>query len=70
MIMQQLESGVMELAQAMPSLAPVVAEFISKLRTALPAALGANAMPGAGMGPMGPQGTPPPPGLPMPPEGA
>lgn len=54
---RSIESGYQQLAQVMPSLAPVAAEAISKLRVAVPSALSA----GAGSAPAGQgQGMPPP----------
>lgn len=41
--MQQIESGAQMLVQTLPSVAPVMAEFISKLRMVIPSALGADA---------------------------
>jgi len=49
---RQIETGYQSLAQAMPSLAPVAAEAISKLRVAVPSAMSA----GAGSAPAGPGG--------------
>lgn len=53
---RSIESGYQQLAQVMPSLAPVAAEAISKLRVAVPSALSA----GAGSAPAGQGGMPPP----------
>ncbi len=67
--MQQIEAGYQALVAALPSLAPVAAEGISKLRMAIPNAVGAVAQapgaPGGGMQP--PAGGAP--GLPAPPTG-
>ena len=64
---QKSEAGLQELAQQLPPLAPLIAEFISKLRMAVPNAIGAGAgmqgPPGAQMGqiPGGQSGLPSPP---------
>ena len=50
---QQVEAGAQMLASQLPSLTPIIAEFVSKLRMAIPSALGANA--GQGQPPMGQQ---------------
>lgn len=49
---RKVETGFQALAQLMPSLAPLAAEAISKLRVAVPSALSA----GAGSAPAGPGG--------------
>lgn len=48
---QQVEAGVKTLAQALPSLAPMLAEFVGKLRVAIPTAVSATANPGGAQGP-------------------
>lgn len=53
---RQIETGYQSLAQILPSLAPVAAEAISKLRVAVPSAMSA----GAGSAPAGPGGMMPP----------
>lgn len=65
--MKQIETGYQTLAQSLPSLAPLAADAITKLRTALPQAAGANAgqQPGQSPSPQGQGGGPP--GLPSPP---
>lgn len=64
--MKQIEMGYQTLAQSLPSLAPLAADAITKLRTALPQAAGAGAGPQSG-GQPSPQGQGGPPGLQSPP---
>lgn len=52
--LQQIEGGYKMLAQMLPSMAPIAAEAISKLRMAIPNAIGA----GAGQAGAAPQGAP------------
>ena len=59
--MQQIEEGYKTLASVLPSIAPIAADAISKLRMAIPNAIGAGAGP-AGAAPQGAPG----PGLPPP----
>lgn len=58
-----IEGGYKMLVDSLPSLAPLAADAVSKLRIAIPNAVGAGAQPGAA-----PQGNGP--GLPPPPQGA
>ena len=59
---QQIEMGAKTLVTQLPSLAPLVADFISKLRVAVPNAVGAGAgMAAPGGEPTGEPGLPPPP---------
>ena len=61
--MQQVESGLQTLATSLPSLAPMVAEMITRLRTAIPNAVaGANqSQPAPGTTTAAGSGFPPPP---------
>ena len=60
---QQIEGGVSMLARSLPSLAPMLSEFVTKLRMAIPNAVGAGAgTSGAGSQPASP-GVPPPPAM-------
>lgn len=52
--MKQIELGYQMLAQQLPSLAPLVADAITKLRMAIPNAVGAGAGQQAGKGPQAP----------------
>ncbi len=63
---QQIEAGAQTLTQQLPSLAPLIAEFISKLRMAVPNAIGAGAGQQQPMGAPTSQ-LPTPAGLPSPP---
>lgn len=65
--MKQIEMGYQTLAQSLPSLAPLAADAITKLRTALPQAAGAGAGQQPGQPPQSPQNSGGSPGLPSPP---